>query len=413
MTFPELISTFVSSEQLLAPEAKVVVGLSGGADSSALLLVLHELGYDCHAVHCHFGLRGSEADRDLHHSKTLAERLGVKFESVKFDTYGYMQQNGVSIEMACRELRYDYFEKLCSQIGADAIAVGHHKEDNVETVFLNLLRGSGLHGLRGMLPRRGRVIRPLLNVSKSEILDYLQERGVDYVEDTSNSCNDFKRNRLRNVVLPTLEEQFPGAIDAVNESILNLRKNETLYNELIPKRSDNLDGVSETLLLEWLSPYGFNATQCRQILISGSGAQFMSDTHRVTLCKGNRYELDELDEPSDCPRLKHRIYARSQNFKPKSGVLYLDAESVEKSRGIWELRLRRDGDRIKPFGMAQGTKLVNDVLAEAGVSASRRERSYVLTLDGEILWIVDIRTSAHYPVTKSTKNILEIYHEKD
>ncbi|MBE6304659.1 MAG: tRNA lysidine(34) synthetase TilS [Bacteroidales bacterium] len=413
MTFLELVSSFVSSERLLTPEAKVVVGLSGGADSSALLAVLCELGYECHAVHCHFGLRGSEADRDLNHSRQLAARFGVEFYSVYFDTYAYAKQNGVSLEMACRELRYDYFEKLCDQLGADVIAVGHHKEDNIETFFLNLLRGSGLHGLRAMLPRRGRIVRPLLSVSKSQILDFLRVRGIEYVEDSSNSSNDFRRNRLRNVVLPILEEQFPGSLDAVHESVKNLRRNEELYNALLPKRVNCLDGITETLLFEWLSPFGFNSAQCEQILTSTPGAQFMSDTHKLTLCKGNFYELDELQFRLERPRLNGRIYPRPKNFKPSKGVLYLDADSVNKSKGNWELRLRRAGDRIKPFGMITGTKLVNDILAEAGVSVSGRDRSYVLTLDGEILWVVGVRASAHYPVTESTKNIIEIYHEKE
>ena len=408
--FSELIASHISSEQLLTPGARVVVGLSGGADSSALLAVLCELGYECHAVHCHFGLRGTEADRDLQHSHELAISLGAQFYSVYFDTHAYMQANGISVEMACRDLRYDYFEQLKTKIGAEAIAVGHHKEDNVETFFLNLLRGSGIHGLKAMLPRRGSVVRPLLCVSKSDIAEYLKFKGIDYVDDSTNRLNDFKRNRLRNVVLPMLEEQFPGALASISESIAHLRSNELLYNSLIPVRSDSLDGVSDILLFEWLAPYGFNMQQCQQMLEAAAGAQFVTQSHRVTICSGRRYELDVLATRHERPHLTGKVYPKPANFKPEQGVLYLDASCISDG-GEWELRPRRDGDRIRPFGMTHGTKLVNDVLAEAGVSVSKRNDSYVLTLNDEILWVVGVRTSANYPITKSTEKVIEIRHE--
>lgn len=412
MTFVERITSFISSEHLLSPGAKVVVGFSGGADSSALLAVLCEAGFECHAVHCHFGLRDAEADRDLTHSECFAKSIGAQFHSVHFDTRAYMRNKGVSVEMACRELRYDYFEQLRCEIGAEAIAVGHHREDNIETFFLNLLRGAGIHGLKAMLPKRGNVVRPLLCVSKADILEYLSDRQIAYVEDSTNALNDFKRNRLRNIILPMFETQFPGALESISSSINHLRNNEQLYNSLIPSRKVTLDGVCETLLFEWLYPYGFNASQCKQMLESEAGAQFSSTTHRVTLCSGNKYELEELDVESVKPRLTGKIYAKPLNFKPEQGVLYLDAKCLEESNLKWELRPRKDGDRFKPFGMLSGTKLVNDVLAEAGVSASKRNQQYVLTLNNEILWVVGVRTSANYPITEHTKNIIEIRHEE-
>ncbi|MDE7335097.1 MAG: tRNA lysidine(34) synthetase TilS [Muribaculaceae bacterium] len=410
MTFKERIARHIAAEELLSPGARVVVGLSGGADSAALLAVLCALGYSCLAVHCHFGLRGDEADRDLDHSRELARRFGAEFRSVRFQTAEYMAAHGVSAEMACRELRYDYFEQLRLETGAEAIAVGHHREDNIETFFLNLLRGSGIHGLRGMLPRRGCIIRPLLCVSKAEILDYLRETGIDYITDSSNLSNDFKRNRLRNSVLPLLEREFPGAADAIERSLANLRGNEALYNSLMPERRDSLEGVSPTLLHEWLAPMGFNSDQCEQILQSASGAVFRSMTHRLTLCPGGRYILEPLGAESSRPRLSGRIVDRAADFLPRRGVLYLDADAVGND-ARWELRPWKQGDRMRPFGM-KGTKLVSDLLAEAGVPASHRPQSYVLTLGGDIVWAVGVRASALYPVTENTKRIIEIRHEK-
>lgn len=411
MTFKERIARHISAEGLLQPGSKVVVGFSGGADSAALLAVLCALGYRCVAVHCHFGLRGAEADRDLDHSCELARRLGAEFRSVRFQTAEYMAAHGVSAEMACRELRYDFFEALRRETDAEAIAVGHHREDNVETFFLNLLRGSGLHGLRGMLPKRGRIIRPLLAVSKADILDYLRDNGIDYVTDSSNLSNDFKRNRLRNSVLPLLEREFPGATEAIERSLANLRGNEELYNSLLPERRDSLEGVTPTLLHEWLAPMGFNADQCGRILSASAGATFASPSHLLTLCPGGRYVVEPIDAAAERPRLSGRIYDRPADFFPVRGVLYMDADAIEAVSPGWELRSWVPGDRMRPFGM-KGTKPVSDLLAEAGVPASHRAGSYVLTINGDIVWAVGVRASALYPVTSETKRIIEIRHEK-
>ncbi len=409
MTFEQRIARYIASEQLLSPGAKVIVGLSGGADSAALLAVLTALGYRCVAVHCHFGLRGEEADRDLEHSASLARTLGCEFHPVRFNTAQYMADHGVSAEMACRELRYDYFEKLRLENDADAIAVGHHREDNIETFFLNLLRGSGIHGLRGMLPKRGHIIRPFLESSRGEIEEYLHERKIEFVTDSSNLSNDFKRNKLRNRILPLIEAELPGALDAIERSIANLRGNEELYNRLIPPKSESLQNVSPTLLHEWLAPFGFNSDQCRRILTAMPGAEFRSATHRLTICPGNRYVLDELTGNIEKPRLSGGIIQRPPKFTPKRNCVYLDADAIPQ-QATWELRPWQPGDRMRPFGM-KGTKMVADLLAEAGIAASRRPESFVLTLNGEIIWAVGIRASALYPITDKTLNIIEISHE--
>lgn len=412
MTFAERIGRFITSEHLLEPGARVVVGFSGGADSSALLAVLTELGHECIAAHCHFGLRGAESDRDLEHSRSISSRLGCDFRSIRFPTREYMRRHGVSAEMACRELRYDFFERLRAETGAEAIAVGHHREDNAETFFLNLLRGSGLHGLRAMLPRRGRIIRPLLEVSRTDILSYLSERSLQYIEDSTNASNDFKRNRLRNKVLPLLEAEFPGASEAINRSISLLRANEELYNELIPPMQGNLNGVGRTLLHEWIAPFGFNPSQCADILSASSGARFDSSTHCLTLLPGGRYSLSRKGEEADKPVLTGKIYPRPDHFSPIAGRLYLSADNIDLASARWELRPWQPGDRIRPFGM-KGTKPVSDLLAGANVAATDRRNRYVLTLNDQILWIVGIRASALFPVMPSTRNIIEIHHHED
>lgn len=411
MSLQDRVAAFIAAERLLLPGAGVVVGLSGGADSAALLAVLARLGYRLTAVHCHFGLRGAEADRDEAHSRALAARFGAAFRSVRFDTRDYMQRHGVSAEMACRELRYEYFEKVRVEVGADSIAVGHHREDNVETFFLNLLRGSGLHGLRAMMPRRDNIVRPLLETPRAALLEFLSENDIPYVVDSTNAENEFKRNRLRNVVLPLLEHEFPGAGERIAASLRCLRGNDELYRSLLPEFDGRVGGVSPTLLHEWLEPYGFNSDSCRRISSAIAGAVFVSPTHRLTVCPGGRAELEPLDAPAaPKPRLTGRIVARESNFTPRPGVLYLDADAIP-ADATWLLRPWQPGDRMRPFGM-RGSRPVADLLAEAGVSASRRREARVLILGDDIIWVVGVRASALYPVTDSTSKIIEIYHEE-
>lgn len=418
MNLTDRIAAFIASERMIPPGGKVVVGLSGGADSVALLALLSELGYACVALHCHFGLRDTEADRDLEHSRAIAARLGAEFHEIRFDTRAFMARHGLSAEMACRRLRYDEFERLRRDSGADVIAVGHHREDNIEGLFLALLRGAGLHGVKGMLPRRDRIVRPLLLTPRADLLEYLGVRNLSYVVDSTNLENDFQRNRLRNIVIPALMKEFPGAADALTDSLAHLRGCDALYTSLIPSPGRSLSPVRAsaapvTLLHEWLMPYGFNETQCADMLRAASaGAEFVSPTHRLTLLPRDGFELTALaDEIAVKPRLEGKILPRPSNFRPRSGVLYLDGTALD-GNPVWQLRPWHPGDRIRPFGM-KGSRPVSDLLAEAGISASGRRRCFLLTRNETVLWIVGIRASAHFPVTEHSRKIIEIHsHEK-
>ena len=410
MDLERKVAGFIAAEGLLPDRDRpVVVGLSGGADSVALLSVLRALGFACVAVHCHFGLRGDEADRDMAHAESVARSLGARFRSVRFDTRSYMREHGVSAEMACRDLRYGHFREVVAESGAQAVAVAHHRDDNIETLMLNLLRGSGIHGLRGMLPAHDGVVRPMLECTRDEILEYLRSKGLDYVTDSTNAENDFSRNRLRNVVLPVLYREFPGAGDAIGRTLSHLRGNETLYNSLLPTAIDlpaiKRSAAPATLIHELLSPMGFNSSQTEAMLSASSGATFVSATHRADISRGE-LEVSLLSENDDRPpRLTCRHIAPG-NFSPREGVLYLDAAALD-GCPCWELRHAAPGDRIRPFGM-KGSRLMSDVFASARLSAPQKRRQWVLVRDGVILWAVGLRASAHFPVTSATTEILEI-----
>lgn len=217
------IEGYVASQLQMSNVSKVVVGVSGGADSTSLLLALISCGVDVIAVHCNFHLRGEESMRDQRFVEELCHRSGIALSIIDFDVKGYMKSNGVSLEMACRELRYAEFRKIMDISGAHRISVAHNADDNIETMLLNLFRGSGVKGLRGMLPDNGEIIRPLLSFSRKEIEQYLSEKGAEYVMDSTNMESDYRRNFIRNEVLPLLETRWPGVRKSITKSICNLR----------------------------------------------------------------------------------------------------------------------------------------------------------------------------------------------
>ena len=232
--------SFASVHELFVYGGKYIVALSGGADSVSLLFVLkhleHELGIDVEAAHCNFHLRGAESVRDEEFCKQLCERLSVPLHLIHFDTQAYADLHRVSIEMAARDLRYGYFENLRRDIEAQDICVAHHRDDSVETVLLNLVRGTGLRGLRGIQPRNGNIIRPLLSLSREDIVQYLGALGESYVIDSTNLHNDVKRNKIRLDVMPLLRELNPSVSQSIFESSLRVGEALKVFDEAM-KRS--------------------------------------------------------------------------------------------------------------------------------------------------------------------------------
>ena len=234
------VRRFASVHELFVYGGKYIVALSGGADSVSLLFVLkhleHELGIDVEAAHCNFHLRGAESVRDEEFCKQLCERLSVPLHLIHFDTQAYADLHRVSIEMAARDLRYGYFENLRRDIEAQDICVAHHRDDSVETVLLNLVRGTGLRGLRGIQPRNGNIIRPLLSLSREDIVQYLDALGESYVTDSTNLHNDVKRNKIRLDVMPLLRELNPSVSQSIFESSLRVGEALKVFDEAM-KRS--------------------------------------------------------------------------------------------------------------------------------------------------------------------------------
>ena len=424
------VADFIAKHQLLSHDGLHIVALSGGADSVALLRILRDLGYRIEAAHCNFRLRGEESDRDELFVKNLCEKHGIQLHLIHFETVEYANLHQVSIEMAARELRYGYFRQLRDDIGAETVCVAHHRDDAVETLLMNLLRGSGIHGLTGIRSRNDYIVRPLLGVSRQEIEHYLNSIGQDYVTDSTNLQPDVLRNKVRLQLLPLLEQLNPGAAANIARSAYYLSEAEKVYNAEIARSPLRATVPFSTLkafpsplciLHEWLSPLGFNRTQIEQILSSldsGSGREFSSATHTLVIDRSGivvepvcapikplvipepgTYRIDET------AKIRIEQVGVEEGISRDSAVATLDAATI---RFPLTLRTVEAGDSFQPFGM-EGHKLVSDYLTDykQNLLAKRRQRVLV-DATGAILWLVGLRTDHRYRVTPSTRMILRV-----
>lgn len=418
------------AKRLIATGTTVIVGLSGGADSVALLDLLASLDYRCVAAHCNFHLRGNESCRDEEVAKSHAERLGVEFVKVDFDVPARRKSTGESVEMACRALRYEWWEGLRQQLGNAVIAVAHHRDDNIETFFLNLMRGSGIAGLKGMQPRTGCIVRPMLGCTRQEIEEYCRDRDLRYIVDSTNLENDYRRNRLRNIIIPEIDCRFPGAVEGIARSIRCLADNYEFYRDCVKDAVDRYmspDGSIDVaaiidrephrrmVLFEILSPLGLNMTHVDNILdcASRSGLTFGGYILDRGILRPASSETAEerIVTLTDDPGFEVTISPRG-DFSPTRDpmTIYLD-EKVLDGDPVFTVRPWRKGDRIAPFGM-KGTRKVSDLFSDAKLPVDAKKRVSILTRNGEILWVIGLRASRHFPVTPATARYLTITARK-
>ena len=420
------VSAYINKHKLLNANDLYIVALSGGADSVALLLLLKEGGFNVHAAHCNFLLRGSESDRDEAFCVDLCRQLGVELHRAHFATREYAEAHKVSVEMAARELRYNWFEQLRKDIGAVGICVAHHRDDSVETVLLNMIRGTGLRGLTGIQPRNGYVLRPLLCVSRDEIEHFLAKRGQKYVIDSTNLETDVKRNKVRLQVLPLLRTLNPAVSDNIQRMVENVAEAQIVLDSLLDnfKKHNTLElrelekyGSSEYIIYEWLKNYGFNGTQARQVLeaetgkimSSSQGYDVLKDRERLiierTLKPFNPMRIPEegmyvLDEKM---RLSLRKCAAYVSKKPL--VATFDAQKV-----VFPLTVRRveEGDWMIPFGM-RGRKLLSDLMTDRKMTVFEKRRQLVV-VDAQdvIVWAVGLRIADSVAVAETTQSVLEL-----
>lgn len=423
---------FIEKEKLLTPETTVIVGLSGGMDSMVLLDLLTLLGYQCVAAHCNFHLRGEESDRDAAFVKKWCKGIDIPFTSIDFDTTQYAADKKISIEMAARELRYDWFEIVRRQYDAEAVAVAHHKDDSVETVLLNLVRGTGIKGLAGIMPRNRSVVRPLLCVTRGEIEGYITERDIPYVFDSTNDDDIFLRNSLRLNIIPQLEKLNPSVKEAIWRTSRNVSEAEKVYNTSIRNtieglyKEDKIDiaelrktSSPRSVLFEILSPLGFGASVIEDVYLgmeSVSGKIFHSKSYRLIKDrdffildritdngKGEELfyiglEVEEITEPI---HLEIRKEKKPLFIEKNRRFLYADLHKLE-----FPLTLRRwkEGDWFIPFGM-KGRKKVSDYFTDRKYNLKEKENAWLLFSGDEIVWIVGERSDDRYKITEGSADV--------
>ena len=422
-----------------------IVALSGGADSVALLLGLLHLGQPLVAAHCNFHLRGEESDADEAFVRQLCEERGVKLYVEHFDTEAYAKQQRISIEMAARELRYDFFERLRQQLGAATIVVAHHRDDNVETLLLNLVRGSGLKGLCAMQPQNGFIVRPMLNISRTEIEAFLKEAQQPFRTDSTNTDTAFKRNKIRHELLPLLRELNPSIDRTLAETIIRLNEAQSLLQSAPssspssprPLRSDSIAAPAlplrlplaslqsspapQTLIFNFLSPYGFTPSQCRTIAQECSArvgamyetAEYLCVRDREALILAPRpprithFELPidegELTLPNGATLRLHRCTRTELTEIPKSPhIACLDLAQITFPLFV---RTPQEGDRFAPFGM-KGTQLISDYLTNRKRNRLEKLASLLLCDAQGPLWLINERPDRRAMITSSTQEVL-------
>lgn len=410
------VAQYIAQERLISPPCtRVYVGLSGGPDSVALLHILTSLGYACEALHCNFHLRGQESQRDMQFCQQLCQELHVPLQVREFDTRAYMAQHHLSLEMAARELRYDWWASLTDF----SIALGHHQDDSIETLLMNLMRGTGAQGLTGIVPHNEatHVIRPLLCLSRQDILDYLLDNDLSYVIDSTNADCDTLRNQIRHQLLPLMEQLVPQTRTGILTTMQHIAET-TGFAERCLRSYDHLTEHHSQWGIEWdelplaqMSGH-FSPAEAEGFLFDWQRRHCHATTQRVVRTSSLIYTqpLDDTLIEQHRPTLSTELCDASpvdpHTIRSSDLCQYLDADSFTPP-----LTLRRwhEGDRFTPLGMHGHTKLVSDLFTDAHYSPMQKATTWLLTdATGAILWVAGLRISERHKITEDTKRVMRI-----
>ncbi|PUZ20276.1 tRNA(Ile)-lysidine synthase [Chitinophaga costaii] len=417
--------------QLISPTQSLLVAVSGGADSVALAYLCKEAGLPFGMAHCNFQLRGEESLRDAHFVEALALQLDVPFFSIEFPTVSYAEQHKISIQVAARQLRYDWLEQVRTQENYTYVATAHHQQDNVETVLMNLCKGTGIAGLHGILPKQGTLVRPLLFTDKATLLAYLGSRP--YVEDSTNHTDKYTRNFFRQHVIPAMQEVIPQAVQNISHSIEHFRDAEVLYKQAIAWHKNKLlvqNGPHfqvavrklqkavplQTIAFELFAPFGCTPAQTEhilQLLQAESGHYVDTATHRVLRDRAWLLILPHAEPDNSVFVLENAgttlstgtgtLQVSKVDVAPASipeGPLlaYLDAQQVK-----FPLLLRRwrTGDYFYPLGMTKKKKL-SRFFIDQKLSLAQKAQVWVVESDKHVVWVVGMRIDNRCKITANT-----------
>ncbi len=452
MNLLERYKEFIHKENLFQLKDKLLLAVSGGVDSVVLCELCKQAGYDFVIAHCNFKLRGEESERDEIFVKELGNKYGVEVLVKKFDTEKFAEENKLSIQIAARELRYKWFDELLHKIkkdlpaegsnspirGLGAILTAHHANDNIETLLMNFFKGTGVKGLRGILPKQANIIRPLLFAKKEELLEFAGLNKLTFVEDSSNASDKYSRNYFRNQLIPGLQKVFPQVEENLVDNLQRFREIEMLYKQSVnlhKKKLLELKGNEinipvlkllktvplPTVVYEIIKDYSFTAHQTDEVIAllkSESGKYIQSSTHRIIK---NRNWL--IISPNENKEAENILIEDEGNLQFADGSLQtkkiintqysilndqliaqLDADEIK-----FPLLLRKwkRGDYFYPLGMKKKKKL-SRFFIDQKLSLTQKEKTWIIEMDKKIIWIVGLRIDDRFKITEKTKNILQI-----
>lgn len=433
---------FINEQRLIKSTDRVLLAVSGGLDSVVMAHLFFRAGFSFGIAHVNFGLRGSDSDADEQLVQELAQAFDVPVYSVQFDTDTIAAQQKKSIQVVARQLRYDWFEQVANDHGYSLIATAHHQNDVLETLLLNLVRGTGLSGIRSIPIRQGRIIRPLWSLSRMAIKDYAVDGDIDWRDDRSNDEDKYSRNKIRHHIVPVLEKLNPNLLNTLGHTLERLRAADTLMHETLNQSRKaciqqqgifNIIDVAQLMALsewafqlsEWLNDCNFSYAQSVQIaraVGSGeSGQVFRSATHGLWHDRAQLILAPiVIEQPFDLPApaelagsvtlpdgraISFHLFDRTAHLElpADSAVALMDADQLP---GPLRIRRWQEGDRFQPLNMT-GHKLVSNLLNDRKVSLPERTRTAVLTAGDDIIWVVGHRLAHSVRVTEGTKRVLE------
>jgi tRNA(Ile)-lysidine synthase len=438
------IKKYIQKNNLFNQKDKLLLALSGGADSISLAHLLLKNGFTFAIAHCNFQLRGKDSDLDQVFVQEFAESNKLPFYTKNFGDHFQAKENKKpSTQLTARNLRYEWFNELCDEHNLDYILTAHHANDNVETLLFQLSRGTGIKGMRGILPKSGRLIRPLLFATRPEIEEYIQQNDLKFREDTSNATDNYNRNYIRHQIVPKFEKLNPSFTTSVQETIERMQEVEQLFNYAIQQIKSQVlkEGRGEviidleklkthpapqTVLYELVQEYGFTSDQIRQILTATSGQIVESQSHELLIDRHEAILQLKSSTPIQSPITINKTTTTIQvestqitiqlldinNFtcSKSSNIAQLDADKL-----TFPLSLRhwKEGDYFYPLGMKGKKQLVSDFFNNNKLSIFQKRKILILeTSNNEICYILGMRIDDRFQITKSTKQVLIIQNPK-